>query len=126
MQAGIKDIREAVEAGAAAARPGISVRRVLFLDEVHRFNKAQQDAFLPHVEDGTLTFIGATTENPSFEIDRRAALARARLRAASALVSEELRALLRRALSDEERGLGAQHLTVEDAGAGAAGTRRRW
>ena len=66
VQAGIKDVREAVEQARQAAADGAAT--VLFLDEVHRFNKAQQDAFLPHVEDGTLTFIGATTENPSFEI----------------------------------------------------------
>ena len=71
---------------------------MLFLDEVHRFNKAQQDAFLPHVEEGTLTFIGATTENPSFEIDRRAAVARARLRA-QGLSAEELQQLLQSALA---------------------------
>ncbi len=78
---------------------------MLFLDEVHRFNKAQQDAFLPHVEDGTLTFIGATTENPSFEIIG-ALLSRARVYVLKALSVEELRALLQTALTDRERGLG--------------------
>ena len=79
--AGVKDIRAAVEA-ARAARAADGRPTLLFLDEVHRFNKAQQDTFLPYLEDGTLTFIGATTENPSFEVVSRAAVARARLRAA--------------------------------------------
>ena len=67
VMAGVKDIREAVER-ARAVRAEPAAARVLFLDEVHRFNKAQQDTFLPHVEEGTLMFIGATTENPSFEV----------------------------------------------------------
>src|SRR6185437_13211727 len=86
---------------------------VLFLDEVHRFNKAQQDAFLPHVEDGTLTFIGATTENPSFEIIG-ALLSRATVYVLKALSAEELRQLLQHALADRERGLGGAQLTIED------------
>jgi putative ATPase len=109
VQAGIKDIREAVEQAreqAAAGRP-----TVLFLDEVHRFNKAQQDAFLPHVEDGTLTFIGATTENPSFEIVG-ALLSRARVYVLKPLPVDDLRRLLETALQDRERGLGAQELSV--------------
>jgi putative ATPase len=111
VQAGIKDIRDAValaQQSAAEGRP-----TVLFLDEVHRFNKAQQDAFLPHVEDGTLTFIGATTENPSFEIVG-ALLSRARVYVLKALSVEELRRLLQAALADRERGLGAQQLAIED------------
>jgi putative ATPase len=111
VQAGIKDIRDAValaQQSAVDAQP-----TVLFLDEVHRFNKAQQDAFLPHVEDGTLTFIGATTENPSFEIVG-ALLSRARVYVLKALSAEELRQLLQAALRDRERGLGAQELTIED------------
>src|ERR1700723_1082918 len=97
VQAGIKDIRDAValaQQSAAEGRP-----TVLFLDEVHRFNKAQQDAFLPHVEDGTLTFIGATTENPSFEIVG-ALLSRATVYVLKAHSAEELRQLLRTALPD--------------------------
>jgi putative ATPase len=112
VQAGIKDIRDAVgqaQQGAAEGHP-----TVLFLDEVHRFNKAQQDAFLPHVEDGTLTFIGATTENPSFEIIG-ALLSRARVYVLKALSAEELAQLLRRALQDRERGLGSSGLTIDDA-----------
>jgi putative ATPase len=111
VQAGIKDIRDAValaQQSAAEGRP-----TVLFLDEVHRFNKAQQDAFLPHVEDGTLTFIGATTENPSFEIVG-ALLSRARVYVLKALSVEELQGLLQAALTDRERGLGGQELGIED------------
>jgi putative ATPase len=110
VQAGIKDIREAVSEARQAAAEGRPT--VLFLDEVHRFNKAQQDAFLPHVEDGTLTFIGATTENPSFEIIG-ALLSRARVYVLKALGVEELGPLLRAALHDRERGLGAQQLSIE-------------
>ncbi len=110
VQAGIKDIREAV----ARARAEVANGRptVLFLDEVHRFNKAQQDAFLPHVEDGTLTFIGATTENPSFEIVG-ALLSRARVYVLNALTAEDLQALLRTALEDAERGLGAHGVGID-------------
>jgi putative ATPase len=111
VQAGIKDIRDAVALAQQTAADGHPT--VLFLDEVHRFNKAQQDAFLPHVEDGTLTFIGATTENPSFEIVG-ALLSRARVYVLKALSVEELRRLLQGALTDPERGLGAQQLTIED------------
>jgi putative ATPase len=112
VQSGIKEVREAVEQARQAAAGGTST--VLFLDEVHRFNKAQQDAFLPHVEDGTLTFIGATTENPSFEIVG-ALLSRARVYVLKSLTAEELQALLRNALADKERGLGSTPLTAEDA-----------
>jgi putative ATPase len=111
VQAGIKDIREAVEQARQAAAEGAAT--VLFLDEVHRFNKVQQDAFLPHVEDGTLTFIGATTENPSFEIVG-ALLSRARVYVLKSLSAQELRDLLEAALKDGERGLGAQQLTIEE------------
>ena len=115
VQAGIKDIREAVSEAQQAAAEGRPT--VLFLDEVHRFNKAQQDAFLPHVEDGTLTFIGATTENPSFEIIG-ALLSRARVYVLKALGVEELRALLTAALQDQERGLGAQQLSIDEEAVG--------
>ncbi|HEY7996587.1 MAG TPA: replication-associated recombination protein A [Steroidobacteraceae bacterium] len=103
VQAGIKEVRQAVEQARQAAAGGTST--VLFLDEVHRFNKAQQDAFLPHVEDGTLTFIGATTENPSFEIVG-ALLSRARVYVLKSLSEDELSTLLRSALTDADRGLG--------------------
>ncbi|HBG50199.1 MAG TPA: recombination factor protein RarA, partial [Gammaproteobacteria bacterium] len=80
-------------------------------DEVHRFNKAQQDAFLPHIEDGTLVFIGATTENPSFELNR-ALLSRARVYVLHALDEADLARILERALTDADRGLGGLHLAV--------------
>src|SRR5580704_13978701 len=113
VMAGVKDIRAAVEA-ARAARAGTNTRTVLFLDEVHRFNKAQQDTFLPFVEDGTLTFIGATTENPSFELVN-ALLSRARVYVLRTLSVENIVALLRKALVDRERGLGSQALEASDA-----------
>jgi putative ATPase len=110
--AGIKDIRAVVE----QAR-GLRGTRdtVLFLDEVHRFNKAQQDTFLPYVEDGTLIFVGATTENPSFEVNN-ALLSRARVYVLKSLEAADLEKLLDRALSDRERGLGSLELQI-DAGA---------
>ena len=103
--AGVKDIRAAVEEAQAARRSG-GRPTVLFLDEVHRFNKAQQDTFLPFIEDGTLVFIGATTENPSFELNS-ALLSRARVYLLKALAPADLVDLLRRAVADAERGLGA-------------------
>ncbi len=102
--AGVKDIREAVEDARASRRAG-GPPTVLFLDEVHRFNKAQQDTFLPFVEDGTLVFIGATTENPSFELNS-ALLSRARVYVLKPLSKPELAGLIERALGDSERGLG--------------------
>ena len=101
--AGVKDVRAAVERAQALRAEGR--RTVLFLDEVHRFNKAQQDAFLPWVEDGTLTFIGATTENPSFELNS-ALLSRARVYVLKALGRDALVTVLAQALADRERGLG--------------------
>jgi putative ATPase len=106
--AGVKDIRAAVEDAQSSRRAG-GRPTVLFLDEVHRFNKAQQDTFLPFVEDGTLVFIGATTENPSFELNS-ALLSRARVYVLKALTTAELAGLLQRALADPERGLGASGL----------------
>ena len=93
--AGVKEIRAAVEAARQARAEGHPT--VLFVDEVHRFNKAQQDGFLPYVEDGTLTFIGATTENPSFELNN-ALLSRARVYVLKALTAEEIRQAIDRAL----------------------------
>src|SRR5580700_7998359 len=110
VMAGVKDIRAAVES-ARAARAGTNARTVLFLDEVHRFNKAQQDTFLPFVEDGTLTFIGATTENPSFELVN-ALLSRARVYVLRTLSVADMVALMERALEDRERGLGSQQLSA--------------
>jgi len=107
VMAGVKDIRSAVQE-AAQHRQMRNRGTVLFLDEVHRFNKSQQDAFLPFVEDGTLTFIGATTENPSFELNN-ALLSRARVYVLKSLTEDDLTAVLRRALVDEERGLAGKY-----------------
>ncbi len=112
VMAGVKDIRAAVEE-ADLARRDFGEPTVLFLDEVHRFNKAQQDAFLPFVEDGTLTFIGATTENPSFELNN-ALLSRARVYVLRALDAGALTEILGRALADESRGLGARRLVLSE------------
>jgi putative ATPase len=111
VMAGVKDIRAAVDS-ARAARAADGRPTLLFLDEVHRFNKAQQDTFLPYVEDGTLTFVGATTENPSFEVIS-ALLSRARIYVLKALAPEDLRAVLQAALADEERGLGRERIVAE-------------
>ncbi|MCU1519870.1 MAG: family ATPase, partial [Arthrobacter sp.] len=100
--AGVKDVRRVMEE-ALTARDLFKTTTVLFLDEIHRFNKAQQDALLPHVESGLLTLIGATTENPSFEVNP-ALRSRARTLVLEALTQEDLLALMRRALTDE-RGL---------------------
>jgi putative ATPase len=113
VMAGVKDIRAAVEAARVARRQD-GRPTLLFLDEVHRFNKAQQDTFLPYLEDGTLTFIGATTENPSFEVVS-ALLSRARVYVLRALGIEDLSELMRRALSDSERGLAREQLHAEDS-----------
>jgi putative ATPase len=104
--AGVKDIRAIVEE-ARRAREANGQATILFVDEVHRFNKSQQDAFLPFVEDGTLILIGATTENPSFELNN-ALLSRARVYVLKSLAAEELLQLVERVLIDKERGLGAQ------------------
>ncbi len=107
--AGVKEIRAAVEEAKQAHADGHPT--VMFVDEVHRFNKAQQDGFLPYVEDGTLTFIGATTENPSFELNN-ALLSRARVYVLKALTAEEIRQVIDRALEDEPSGLGSQPLEM--------------
>ena len=110
VMAGVKDIRAAVEQ-AKQARAASGQPTVLFLDEVHRFNKAQQDTFLPYLEDGTLIFIGATTENPSFEVIS-ALLSRARVYVLRSLQIEDIVEVLKQALSDEERGLGKEKLEI--------------
>lgn len=108
---GVKEIRQAVEvAQQHAAQYGR--RTILFVDEVHRFNKSQQDAFLPYVEDGTLIFIGATTENPSFELNN-ALLSRARVYVLKSLDEAAMRKLVNRALTDP-KGLGDRHLSLPD------------
>lgn len=108
---GVADVRRVIEA-ATARRRREGRRTILFVDEIHRFNKAQQDAFLPHVEDGTILLIGATTENPYFEVNA-ALLSRARIFRFESLGAEDVRALLRRALADTERGLGAENVRLE-------------
>lgn len=110
--AGVKDIRSAIER-ARQVRGQSGRRTVLFVDEVHRFNKAQQDAFLPHVEDGTVTFIGATTENPSFELNN-ALLSRARVYVLKRLGIEHMLEVLDNALRDSDRGLGGRPLEIPD------------
>jgi putative ATPase len=111
--AGVKDIRAAV-ASAQQIRDSESRLTILFVDEAHRFNKAQQDAFLPYVEDGTIIFIGATTENPSFELNS-ALLSRARTYVLKRLGHEALRRIIDMALADREQGLGALELQLTDA-----------
>lgn len=107
---GVKEIRQAVEVARQQAAYGR--RTILFVDEVHRFNKSQQDAFLPYVEDGTLIFIGATTENPSFELNN-ALLSRARVYVLKSLDEAAMRRLVARALT-EEKGLGTRHLSLPE------------
>ncbi|HEY1900091.1 MAG TPA: replication-associated recombination protein A [Steroidobacteraceae bacterium] len=111
VMAGVKDIRAVVEL-ARQERKANGRPTVLFLDEVHRFNKAQQDTFLPYLEDGTLIFIGATTENPSFEVVS-ALLSRARVYVLKALGIEDLVGVLNAALGDSERGLGSEQLRAQ-------------
>jgi putative ATPase len=108
---GIKEIKQ-VMADAAKARD-FGTRTIVFVDEIHRFNKAQQDAFLPHVEKGNIRLIGATTENPSFEIIS-ALLSRCRVYTLEPLTEEQILILLRRALEDNERGLGTMEVEAED------------
>jgi len=109
--AGVKDIRAVVEQASSGMRPKGGT--VLFLDEVHRFNKSQQDAFLPWVEDGTLIFIGATTENPSFALNN-ALLSRAQTYVLKSLTTDDIVDVLKRALRDEEKGLGTQNIQATD------------
>ena len=110
VMAGVKDLREAV-AEAAQLRDQRNERTVLFVDEIHRFNKAQQDALLPHVERGTVVLIGATTENPSFEVNA-ALLSRAKVVVLRSLTEADLRQVIDRALGDAERGLAGRSLDV--------------
>lgn len=113
VMAGVKDVRAAVSA-AEQHRQMHNRSTVLFLDEVHRFNKSQQDAFLPFVENGTLTFIGATTENPSFELNN-ALLSRARVYVLKLLRSDDLVDIVQQALTDEQRGLGNRFSISEES-----------
>ncbi len=113
---GVKDVREVVARARDRLREG--GRTLLFVDEIHRFNKAQQDAFLPHVERGTVVLVGATTENPSFHVNAPL-LSRARVVALSALADEPLAALAARAIGDPERGLGQRAMTFGDGAVAA-------
>src|SRR5260370_1801478 len=106
--AGVADLRKTVEEAKRNRQ-----RTILFIDEIHRFNKAQQDAVLPHVEHGVVTLIGATTENPSFEVNS-ALLSRTRVYTLAALNAEQIVIIIRRALHDKERGLGQLDITVEE------------
>ena len=110
MLAGVKDLRESVD----AARQRLerhALRTILFIDEVHRFNSAQQDALLPWVENGTVTLIGATTENPYFEVNK-ALVSRSRLFRLLPLEPQDLHNLLQRALADPERGYGLRAVAI--------------
>ncbi|MBD2814029.1 replication-associated recombination protein A [Xenorhabdus sp. Flor] len=109
---GIKEIRESIEKARQNRNAGR--RTILFVDEVHRFNKSQQDAFLPHIEDGTITFIGATTENPSFELNS-ALLSRARVYLLKSLSPAEIEQVLIQAINDKEHGLGGQNIVLPDS-----------
>jgi len=111
VMSGIKEIKQVMTAAAQASE--MHSRTILFVDEIHRFNKAQQDAFLPYVERGVIRLIGATTENPSFEIIS-ALLSRCRVYVLEPLSEDRIAVLLRKALEDRERGLGAQGLTADD------------
>lgn len=106
---GVKEIREAIER--ARQNRDAGRRTILFVDEVHRFNKSQQDAFLPHIEDGTITFIGATTENPSFELNS-ALLSRARVYLLKSLTSDDIEIVLEQAMKDSERGYGKENIVL--------------
>src|SRR5689334_11761384 len=109
--AGIKEIRE-VMSDAERQRRATGRRTIVFIDEIHRFNKAQQDAFLPRVEAGDIILIGATTENPSFEVNA-ALLSRSKVFVLHGLTTDEVEGILRRALADSERGLGAEPVAVD-------------
>jgi putative ATPase len=108
--AGVADLRKVIE----EARRTPDQRTILFIDEVHRWNKAQQDAVLPHAENGTVTLIGATTENPSFEVNA-ALLSRVRVFTLRALSDDDIHTIIHRALADTERGLGNRHLQLEES-----------
>src|SRR6267142_2258299 len=109
--AGIKEIKQVMSDADRARQYG--TRTIVFVDEIHRFNRAQQDAFLPHVEKGNIRLIGATTENPSFEINS-ALLSRCRVYVLKPLTEDQIVELLKRALADEERGLGSMKLQASD------------
>lgn len=109
---GVKEIRAAIESAQQVAQSQ-SRRTLLFVDEVHRFNKSQQDAFLPYIEDGTVIFVGATTENPSFQLNN-ALLSRARVYLLKRLDDQDIINLIKQVIDDEERGLGARQHKIND------------
>ena len=109
---GVEDIKEIVKK-AKDYKAAYGKQTILFIDEIHRFNKRQQDALLPHVEDGTIIFIGATTENPSFEVNS-ALLSRSRVFVLNALEAKDIEIILKRALTDKERGLGNQKIDIKE------------
>ena len=109
---GVKEIRQAIE-HAQMLQSSYNKTTILFVDEVHRFNKAQQDAFLPHIENGTIIFIGATTENPSFELNN-ALLSRARVYVLKPIKAEEIQHLIQRCLNDKIQGIGNLNLSMPD------------
>src|SRR4051794_15740951 len=111
VMSGIKEIKQVMAAAAQAAE--FQSRTILFVDEIHRFNKAQQDAFLPYVERGTIRLIGATTENPSFELNA-ALLSRCRVYVLQPLTEAQVVGLLKRALEDPERGLGSSRVSADE------------
>jgi putative ATPase len=112
VSAGVADLRKAVEE-AKERRKLYQQKTILFIDEIHRFNKGQQDAILPYVEDGTVTLIGATTENPSFEVNSPL-LSRSRVFVLKPLSNDEIRSIILRALKDADRGLGKMGVEIED------------
>src|SRR6266581_1369022 len=112
VSAGVADLRKVVEE-AQKLRQFSRQRTILFIDEIHRFNKAQQDAVLPHVERGVVTLIGATTENPSFEVIS-ALLSRSRTFVLKGLTEEQILTILQGALADKERGLGRLSITIDE------------
>jgi putative ATPase len=110
--AGVADVRKAIQEARARHQDHAGQRTILFVDEIHRFNRAQQDAFLPHVEDGTIVLIGATTENPFFALNGPL-LSRARLFRFEPLSDDDVRTLVQRAVGDRERGIGSLDITLE-------------
>jgi putative ATPase len=112
VSAGVSDLRKIIEE-AKERRKLYQQKTILFIDEIHRFNKGQQDAILPYVEDGTVTLIGATTENPSFEVNSPL-LSRSRVFVLKPLSNEEIRTIILRALKDKERGLGGMPIELDD------------
>jgi putative ATPase len=114
VSAGTKDVRAAIQ-GAREARALDGARTILFIDEIHRFNKAQQDALLPAIEEGQVTLIGATTENPYFEVNS-ALISRCQLYRFEPLGAEQVRSVIEAALGDEDRGLGGRHVTLAPGG----------